>query len=137
MAEMVSIARHTPPAGRKSGDNLVNRLELLSTELLLMVVRCLPNQQASLSRLRLVSRRFDSIATPLKYAHIYQLTDKLINLSNHAKPDSFQLRLLSNYRCYTRHVRIQRRPKAGLVSWSKVLHFLFTLEQFQILRYFT
>lgn len=120
---------------------VVNGLEGLSTELLLMVIRRLPKQQDTLSNLRLVSRRLNSIVTPLKYSHIYQLSDSLIELSSRAQLDSFHRKLLANYRCYTRHVRIQRGPMTSPitspVSWNKVLHFLFSLEQFQFLRYFS
>lgn len=114
---------------------LAKWLGRLSSELLLMAVRYLPNQQESLSRLRLVLRRFDSIATPLKYTHIYQLSDKHLDLPNHAKLDSFQRKILSKYFYYTRHVRIQRPPKSRAVNWSKVLHFLISLKQFRFLRY--
>lgn len=121
--EMTSIATHTPPAESDTGATLVNRLERLSTELLHIVFKNLPNQPSSLSALRLVSRKLNSIAAPLKYTHIYQLSDKLLDLSNHVEPDSFGLKILNNYRCYTRHVRILRRLGTRRVCWNKVLHF--------------
>lgn len=129
-------AMHTPPAERRTSVDLVNRLEWRSTEsLLIMVLWSVPNQQSSLSPPRLVSRRLYSIAMRLNYNHIYQLSDKLIDLSDHAQLDSFERELLSNYRCDTRHVRIQRRLKTRPVNWSKVLRFLLPMKQFQFRGY--
>lgn len=131
--EMTSIATRTPPAESDTGTILVNRLEWLNTELLLMVIKNLPNQPSSLAALRLVSRKLNSIAAPLKYTHIYQLSDKLLDLSNQVEPDSFELKILNNYRCYTRHVRILRRLGTRRVCWNKVLHFLCSLKRFEFL----
>ena len=129
-------AMPSPPAEIRTSVDLVNRLEWLSTELLLiMVLWSVSNQQSSLSPLRLVSQRFYSIATRLEYTRRYQLGDKLIDLSDHAQPDSFERKLLSNYRCDTRHVRIQRRLKTRPVNWSKVLQFLLTMKQSQFFGY--
>ncbi len=106
------------------------QLSGLSNEILLLIIEELDDlNPASLFQLRLVSQRFDTLATPQFYHSV--IIDALL----FPYPDRDELditcrdRILTNIRTHTRRVSIRRS-----LNWKGVLDLILSMKHFTALR---
>ncbi len=106
------------------------QLSGLSNEILLLIIEELDDlNPASLFQLRLVSQRFDTLATPQFYHSV--IIDPLL----FPYPDRDELditcrdRILTNIRTHTRRVSIRRS-----LNWKGVLDLILSMKHFTALR---